>query len=185
MSWGYQREIPSIRDAIRDAFHNHTILIAAASNLGSLSKEPVAFPANMRQVICINSTDGYGNPSQFNPAPLPDRTLAVIGEELSVACPLRTGNVFCAIRGTSAAAAIASGIAALVLQYSRQPANAGKMVKDPGRLNDCDAMRKVFYGMVNERQGYHVLIPALVFDETGEERHYRVSQRISSMLDRL
>ncbi|OIW34310.1 subtilisin-like protein, partial [Coniochaeta ligniaria NRRL 30616] len=69
MSWGYKQEIPVIAQSIREAFHHNVILIASASNSGSLTKESVAFPANLRQVICINSTDGYGNPSEFNPAP--------------------------------------------------------------------------------------------------------------------
>ncbi|KAK3298742.1 peptidase S8/S53 domain-containing protein [Chaetomium fimeti] len=185
MSWGYQKEIPIITKAIREAFHRNTIIIASASNMGSLSKESVAFPASLRQVICINSTDGYGNPSEFNPAPSPDRGFAVIGEGLQVACPLKIGDILRVIRGTSAAAAIASGLATLVLQYSRQRANAGKAVKEPSRLKDCDAMRKVFYGMSNQRLGYHVLVPDLIFHETGEERHYRISQRISAMLDAL
>ncbi|KAH6976792.1 peptidase S8/S53 domain-containing protein [Ilyonectria destructans] len=185
MSWGYQKEISVITNAIRDAFHHGKILLASASNTGSLSKESVAFPANLRQVICINSTDGYGNPSEFNPSPSPDRTLAVIGEGLSVACPPKIGGELRVIRGTSAATAIAAGIATLILQYSRERANAGKAVEAPHRLSHCDAMRKVFYGMAKDRQGYHILVPALIFHQDGPHRHYRISQCISGILDAL
>ena len=184
MSWGYRIAIPEILSALRDAFHHSKILLAAASNSGAYAKNNVAFPACMRQVICVNSTDGYGNPSEMNPSPHPDRTFMVIGEGLSVACPLKLGSPLRVIRGTSAATAIATGIAALVLQYASYHGNRGQRVEQRERL-DCDGMRKIFAGMADERNGYNALVPAKLFYETGEDRHFRICQNLARLLDEL
>lgn len=63
MSLGYRAEFPEIKAAIRDVFHKGTIIIAAASNSGVNPRYPISFPGNIRQVICVHSSDGEGNPS--------------------------------------------------------------------------------------------------------------------------
>jgi hypothetical protein len=85
MSFGYQVENRVIKKAIRGALHHGIILFAAASNSGVNPRFPVAFPANLRQVICIHSTDGDGNPSPRNPPATPDCSLAVVGEGVAAA----------------------------------------------------------------------------------------------------
>ncbi|KAK2125531.1 LOW QUALITY PROTEIN: hypothetical protein NOF04DRAFT_9629 [Fusarium oxysporum II5] len=69
MSWGFRREHECISDAIRLAHSKDKIMFAAASNEGANLPARVTFPASMQEVICVNSCDGYGNSSDFNPPP--------------------------------------------------------------------------------------------------------------------
>lgn len=189
MSLGYRAEIPEIKDAIRDAFHEGTIILAAASNSGVNPHYPISFPANMRQVICIHSSDGEGNPSPRNPPPTPDCNLAVLGEGVAAAWPggldtdredgLRVAS------GSSVATPIAAGLASLLIDYASQRGPDHEIVADWRRLKHCDEMRKVFKGMARERAGYFSIAPSSLFDYHGERMHQRVSGRISDMLDSL
>ncbi|MCJ1267198.1 hypothetical protein MMC22_007083 [Lobaria immixta] len=119
MSLGYRAEIPEIQAAIMDAFHKGTIIIAAASNSGVNPRYPISFPANMRQVICIHSSDGEGNPSPRNPSPTPDCNLAILGEGVAAAWPrlLNTDREdgLRVASGSSVATLIAAGFASLVM----------------------------------------------------------------------
>ena len=161
-------------------------MLAAASNSGVNPRHPFTFPANMRQVICINSTDGFGNPSELNPPAAGDRTFSIIGEGIRAAWPTRLGvDETKVASGTSVATPIAAGIAALVLEYARQFGNKAWMVENPKRLNHCDEMRKVFQYMAQPHNNYDCLVPARIFDERGEQKHIRVSSRISDILDSL
>src|SRR4051812_24129588 len=62
MSWGFDQRYEDIEDAIRRAFRRGKIMFAAASNQGANGPKEfgVTFPAWMPEVICINSSDGYG-----------------------------------------------------------------------------------------------------------------------------
>ena len=189
MSFGYQVENYVIKNAIRDAFHRGIILFAAASNSGVNPRFPVAFPANLRQVICIHSTDGDGNPSPRNPPATLDCSLAVLGEGVAAAWPSRLftdrSDLQRVASGSSVATAIAAGLAALVLEYAAQ-ADAG-LAKVQGwqRLRHCDEMRKVFMNMARERDNYQSVAPSSLFDYHGERMYERISGRISDVLDSL
>lgn len=184
MSWGYQEEDAGIKDEIRDAFHHGKIIFAAASNPGAYSRHDVSFPADLRQVIWINTTDAFGNLSAFNPTPSPGRTFSVIGEGLEAAWPIILGIKETKVcHGSSLSKAIASGLACLILQYARQVGVKGQTVNRAERLNHCDEMRKVFYFMAKKREKHLCLEPAMIFYENGEDRHMRICMKISSILD--
>ncbi|KAI9782134.1 MAG: hypothetical protein M1839_005481 [Geoglossum umbratile] len=186
MSWGGREEVVEIKKAIRQAFHLGIIMFAAASNSGANPRHPVAFPASLRQVICINSTDAFGNLSAFNPPPTPDRTLSIIGEGIEAAWPTKlTADDTLLASGTSVSTPIASGIAALVLEHARQLGKKGWMVKDSHRLNHCEEMRKVFHNMSRPLNGFDYIIPAKIFDEKGDEKHIRICSKILDILESL
>ncbi|KAL5346365.1 hypothetical protein ACLOAV_008635 [Pseudogymnoascus australis] len=215
MSFGYRAEVPEIKAALRKAFHKGIILIAAASNSGVNPRFPISFPANMRQVICMHSTDGYGNPSPRNPSAIPDCNLGILGEAVAAAWPrqldiAREASMTAAgdtpgaaarprgsrtmqkdhsrvASGTSVAAPIAAGIAALILEYASQ-ASAQKhdsVVQRWGELRHCDEMRKLFRSIAKERGGYQSITPSSLFDYHGEGMHRRVCGRIGDVLDSL
>jgi hypothetical protein len=111
MSFGYDRyspELSEIQSAILQAYSKNVILIAAAANHGGL--ENVSYPANQEQVICISSTDGHGNASRFNPSPQQCNIFSVLGEAVPSNGAERKS-------GTSFAAPIAAGIAAVTIEY--------------------------------------------------------------------
>lgn len=101
-----------IQRAISHAHHKQVILMAAAANHGGL--DDVAYPANQSEVICINSTDGEGNKSHFNPSPEGHEPVSVLGEAVPSHWP-QTGAA--RKSGTSFAAPVAAGIAAVIMDY--------------------------------------------------------------------
>jgi subtilisin family serine protease len=173
-----------VKESIRDAFYHGVTVFAAASNSGATPNHPVSFPASMRQVICINSTDGFGNPSAWNPSPTRDRNFSIIGEGIEAAWPTQLGATNAKVAsGTSVATPIAAGIAALILQYARQHGPKAMRVRNPERLRDCDEMRKVFQFMTQPRNDYLCLIPAKIFEVRGDHKHIVISSKISDLLD--
>jgi Subtilase family len=187
MSFGYRRENPSIKAAIRDAFHKGIILLAAASNSGVNPRFPISFPANIRQVICIHSSDGDGNPSGRNPPASPDCNLALLGEGVAAAWPRhlyteRQDNLRVA-SGSSVATHIAAGLASLIIEYASQGGEAPEVVTGWTRLRHSDEMRKMFRLMSRERAGCQSIAPSSLFDYHGEEMHQRVCGKITDVLE--
>lgn len=189
MSFGYRRENATIKAAIRDAFYKGIIILAAASNSGVNPRFPISFPANVRQVICIHSSDGDGNPSGRNPPTTPDCNLAILGEGVAAAWPRhlymeRQDNLRVA-SGSSVATPIAAGLAALIIEYASQGGEEPEVVSGWTRLRHSDEMRKMFKSMARERAGYQSIAPSSLFNYHGEEMHQRVCGRITDVLDSL
>jgi subtilisin family serine protease len=186
ISWGYTEEVVEIKAAIRNAFHRGVIIFAAGGNSGGTTRNPILFPASLRQVICISSTDAFNKPSKFNPPATPDRTLSILGEAVTAAWPIARGEGETSVQsGSSIATPIAVGVAALVLEYVKQPAKKAETVTDHKRLNHSDQMRKVIYSMTNVNDGFHCITPAKLFDEKTDQRHVRICSTISGILDSL
>jgi hypothetical protein len=81
MSFGFPKldeHLDGIQSAIEEAFQRRVLMFAAASNHGG--NKDIAFPANQDQVICVNSTNGQGDPSGFNPSFEQGRNLGALGE---------------------------------------------------------------------------------------------------------
>lgn len=106
---------------------------------------------------------------------------------MTAAWPVSLGEGEISVQsGSSHATPIAAGVAALILEYARQPAaKAHERVADPKRLKHCDEMRKVLLAMAPLNQEFHCISPARIFDAKTDLRHVRISSSISGILDSL
>jgi len=183
MSFGGSYELPEIKQGVREAFHLGVTMFTAASNDGGLST--VAFPANLRQVICVNSFDGYGRPSNFNPEAKPGTNLAVLGEFVEAAwSSLVTDTKTVRKAGTSVATPIAAAIAAMFLEYSRQDGPAGSKIGNPSQLRHCDEMRRALQCMTRNIGGFQCLVPGDLFYKRFKNRtmHSVICSKINGIL---
>ncbi|KAF8854455.1 hypothetical protein BDZ45DRAFT_676917 [Acephala macrosclerotiorum] len=118
MGFGFGTTLKNIQRAVRIASSKGIIMISGAGNAGANMLVP--YPARDPRVFCIYSTDGYGNRSHFNPPQLSDgRGFSTLGEEAASSWPEKlvrdSGQYEMLKSGSSVAATIASGIAAMVL----------------------------------------------------------------------
>ncbi|XXG96336.1 hypothetical protein Hte_002618 [Hypoxylon texense] len=159
-----------LEKAIMNAYSKHVLLFAAASNSGG--QRGRAYPAREQNVICIHSTDANGNRSGFSPTAVPDDiNLATVGEAVESSWPVHlcddVANPSCIKykSGTSYATPIAAGIAAFLLQYTRQclPGKAD-MLKRQKRMKAV--LRRVAEKgpAYNPRDGYHFIDLSLYAD---------------------
>ncbi|KAK1528597.1 extracellular alkaline serine protease [Colletotrichum costaricense] len=171
MAIGFQVAQKAIVEAIRRAHTQGILIFSAASNKGRL--ENVYCPANMiEEVFGIFSTNaGIYHSSSLNPAPLPE-SFAVFGENIE----LEEGLPLC--RGTSYSTSVAAGLAAALLDFSRQD-----RAKDDesilSQLGSRPHMRSVFREMaVMPRKEYLCLQPwSLLKSATASEKVPRDQQR--------
>jgi hypothetical protein len=134
------------------------MIFAAASNGGG--NDGLAFPAREDQVICIGSTDGEGNKSDFTPGPHVYNRFSTIGEAVKSSW---LGGETQRKSGTSYATPIAAGITALVMDFMRQCSEA-----DPRlvmRLKEKRAMEAVLRLMCTERDGFDYIAPWNLFND--------------------
>ncbi|KAH9207228.1 peptidase S8/S53 domain-containing protein [Leptodontidium sp. 2 PMI_412] len=172
MSFGFERAIPEIGEAIRYAESKNVVLFAAANNKGG--NEDVCFPARLSQVICIHATDGEGNPASFTASSEQgEDNFAVLGERVMSNWPLGLGQGHQVRKsGTSCATPIAAGIAAMVLYFARSylALNPDKFPADRfhfEKLSTTDGMRKVFHRLAKPRgAGYNYVCRWEVFEYT-------------------
>ncbi len=126
MAFAFSHPHPALADAIRRARGQRNVLFfAAASNNKYFSEDPVGFPAKMDEVIRVNSCSHSGKRSSFSPRGSERRgdNLGTIGEEMPAAdAGAGTGGRGRGERrmsGTSMATAVMTGVAALVVEFSR------------------------------------------------------------------
>lgn len=177
MSFGFPRRYTNIERAIDRASNKDIILFAAASNSGA--NRNIAFPASSSRVICINSADGGGARSRFNPPPQStSHNFSVLGEAVSSAWPTGLGEGAEKRRtGTSTSTPIAAAIAALVLEFAKQPQ---LHISHNARLKTLEGMREIFLNMSEEKDGYSFLVPWKILDKKVGRHH--VAFRISDIL---
>jgi subtilisin family serine protease len=151
-----------VTNALNDAHRKGIIILASASNEGA--NDVIAFPARLEKVFCIGSADGKGGRSSFSPPFLGEEKYSALGEEVMGAWPLPNGGEAevesrCRRSGTSTAVAVATGIVAFLIDYTRQFLPRG-LVTD-----NWDNLRKIFLKMSEATIGesYRYLSPKYLF----------------------
>ena len=99
------------------------LIFASAFNIGA--DNTVAFPIDFQGIFCIGSADGLGTQSIFSPLSRSIEKYSVLGEAVSGACPkflseqhgYNGATQTIRRNGTSTAVLVASGIAALLVDY--------------------------------------------------------------------
>jgi hypothetical protein len=167
MSLGFDRVDPAISEAIKHANAQDVIMFAAAANHGG--NKSIAFPASLQHMVLgINSTDGLGNPSPFNPTPGSLReNFSVLGEAVTSQWPRKLdGSTTKKCKsGTSFATPIAVGIAATLLHYAKVKFPRSGMSE---RFGSVGRMRAMLGRMATKRADYAYLHPVSFFTEKTE-----------------
>ncbi|KAK6526011.1 hypothetical protein TWF281_011052 [Arthrobotrys megalospora] len=118
MALGFSRSHERIKKAIDAATAANILIFAAAGNWGGHDR--VAFPARLDNVICMFSATPWNkNSHDINPPPYPWNThnFAILGQEVNMHGPSQHPRI---LKGTSVSSAIAAGLAASLLDFSRQ-----------------------------------------------------------------
>ena len=177
MSFGFPGRVAGYLDleqAIRDAEHAKILVFAAASNDGGNRKR--AYPARDDKVICVHSSDGQGNPSDFSPTPIQNQdNFSTLGEAVRSSWPVglcdleKNTEAMIYKSGTSFATPIAAATAAFLLVYARQnlsPAEASLLKRTAG-------MKAVLNLISESRKGYNYIAPSMAPDNFfGNEKQF-------------
>lgn len=177
MSLGWEVRQQVVADAIDNALERGTIIFAAASNYGK--RHGTAWPARAERVICVHSTDGYGNRCRWTPALL-HKDFSVLGSAVSSYWPDHLGKGPEILKsGTSTSTPIAAGVAALCLEYMHDriekyyQSNGGTTLEHMwGLLHRSSGIEKMFERMLNEPQtdGYRCIMPWKLWNSRSEDQ---------------
>ncbi len=170
LSLGFANDDENLRKEIRKACAADSIVFSAAANDTTNESIPIRFPARMKDVICIFSSDSNGHPSSFNPPPRYDRENFMFpGENIEGAWPssiqaektvTRQGAVYKVQDGTSCATPIAAAVAAGILEFAWQERE--HTIRKSKLLREYSGMKEVLLKRMvdNRRNGeYHYVKP--------------------------
>ena len=159
MSLGINTNPQLIVEALKEAKKKGIIVLASASNEGA--NHAISFPARLDTVFCIGSADGKGFRSNFSPPFLGEEKYSALGEAVSGALPVNgdSKNRYGRRTGTSTAVAVAAGISALLMDFTRQ------FMETWSGDNNWDNIRKIFLTMSEATAGesYRYLSPRYLF----------------------
>jgi hypothetical protein len=163
MSLGVRDDPQSIVEALKEARRRGSIVLASASNEGA--NHTIAFPPRLDNEFCIGSADGKGSRSSFNPPFIGEEKYSALGEAVLGAWPLQNDSevekgCYCRRSGSSTAVAVAVGITALLIDYTRQFMERGT------GADNWDNLRKIFIKMseATAEEAYRYLAPKYLFD---------------------
>lgn len=164
-------------NAISSARDQHGVLFfAAATNDAHFKEDSVGFTATMADVIRVNSCSYNGQQSRFSPDS--DRNtanaLSTLGEEIEAAFPvtLNDGKPLKCLTGTSMATSIMSGIAGLLIEFTKLCGDSSLPKDNVSNMRDQlrtpEGMRSVLYHcMAGVRQPeapkYSYILPWVLF----------------------
>lgn len=177
-----------INDAIEEAYRRRILVFAAASNCGG--NDSISWPAKSDKVICVHATDGYGNSTRFTPKALGNAdNFAVLGSAVKSYWPecLEGSQGEMRLNGTSCAAPIAAGIAALVMEFVRRKCAQHKDFATHTellqRLGERQAMIRIFRKMVSDDKKnalYDYLEPWNLLDK--QDKWYDEKDKVREIL---
>ncbi len=164
MSFGFKSEHPELVKIIDNT--NDILMFAASSNFGATEDPPIRFPARVKhKVICVNSSDGLGHPSDLStPYDESRDNFSILGEDVPLGQKGEAGSEEMVYgTGTSIATPIAAGVAALVLEFARQE-GVHRKVEDIEALKTCIGMSAVLRRMtkMGKKNGFNFIAPEKV-----------------------
>ncbi len=160
MAIGFGNEQKPVNEAIGRA-HSKGILIFSAATNGR-NVDPIYCPAILTdQVFGIFSTDaGIRESRSLNPSAQDQDSFAIFGEDVEL--PWEENGRRLLVRGTSYSTSIAAGLAALLLDFSRQeqkPDKSESDVPDLSTLKERRKMKRAFLYMADRDGSYCCLRP--------------------------
>lgn len=183
MSFGFPQRDKAVHEAILKAYCAGKLLFAAASNNGANESVSISFPARLSGlVICVNSTDGHGSPSSFNPPHKDDQSnLSILGESVKSKWPVHLGKGEKRSSGTSISTPIVAGVAALIIEFARQ----GPVTVDLEKLTSHDGMLLILKSMAERKDGYNYVRPWHLLTWQGERTRAEMKVLITNTLKQL
>ena len=171
--------LEKVSSAIRHATKKDIIVFAATSTGASIQK--LGLPAKMADVIAVYSADPFGNASSFNPPPHRlDENFSFLGEDVESAWPVVRGEGSTkSLSGSSVAAVVAAGLAALILEISRQDARS---LPDHLRhyLHSPKGMRIVLRFLSSSRGDYGFVTPFKLLEQ--RQGHHDIGRFLKRLL---
>lgn len=178
-----------LQNVIKDVVAKGTLVFAAASNYGNMRR--VTFPARMKNhVFCIFATNANAKVADsslsFNPPGRPRcNNFAILGENIQI-----DPVPWCKpVSGTSYATSIAAGLAARLLDFSRQEAPKTQIRKLES-LHSFEGMSAIFQKLAAETSAseYQCLRPWVLIEsaketESRQDSRQRVCEIISLELE--
>ena len=162
MPLGIRDEPLSIVEALNETRRRGIIVFASASNEGA--NDIIAFPARLEKVFCIGSADGKGSRSSFSPPFMGEEKYSALGECVLGAEPVQIDDDretlhYSRRSGASTAVVVAAGIAAILIDYTRQFMEHGR------GADNWDNLRKIFIAMseATAEESYRYLSPKYLF----------------------
>ena len=160
MSFGFQKTPEDLSNAILEARMAKVLVFAAASNDGL--KEDVFYPARDSNVICVGTTDAWGNRWKQSPDSMLNGTIfATLGVSVPAAWPNNSKSS--AESGSSVSTPIVAGIASVLINVARQgsinPSYKPFMSQCANKLKEPDGMKALFKKISNGSGGFRALIP--------------------------
>ncbi|KAK1706629.1 hypothetical protein BDP67DRAFT_445760 [Colletotrichum lupini] len=156
MAFGFNRAIPELEKALRKASHEDILMFAAASNHGNSAD--ITYPASWNSLVfCTFSTNANIKSFDFNPTGLDLHNFAILGENIEVSDDSKTSKL---VSGTSYSTALACGLTALLLNFSKQCSAIESRGNELAKvLKYRDRMTKVLRKVSSPHAGYQCIAP--------------------------
>ena len=153
MSFGGTGRDRAMEAAIRDAYDNGIVLVAASGNDES---NKFSSPSDFKEVISVNASNKYNKPVYWSDYGI-SKDISAPGYNILSTTP---GNTYELLSGTSMASPIVAGVVALMLDAnpSLTPAEVYNILCASTGQSDFDEM--LGYGIVNAKEAVSAAIDA-------------------------